>query len=167
MGPRTAKAFEWLSSARVALGCFVVGVAAAYARILIHFGDVAWFINDDWALLVDGLVESIFTPVQQHWTTIPILLYRFYYRVFGANYLVFQATVAALHVGIVLLLRVILRRAGVSPWRANLYAGLLLLFGPGYLAIIPTLGHVLRVELPNLHLLLERPEGATTFRYCP
>src|SRR4029079_6783938 len=47
------------------------------------------------------------------------------------HYWTYQALLVATHVAVVVLLRVVLRRAGVRPWTATLVALSLLLFGAG------------------------------------
>lgn len=125
-----------VTSERAALACFVAYVVAAYPAILFYFGKDEWFFHNDWYFIVGQDLTSVFTPVEQHWSTIPILIYRLFYRSFGANYFPFLATVSALHLGVVSLLRVLMRRAGVGPWLASVTAAELVLFAPGYLSIL-------------------------------
>lgn len=120
---------------RIALIGFVAYVAIAYPLIVFHYGKNEWFIHDDWNFIVGNVLRNVFTPVEHHWSTLPILIYRLYYRTWGANYFPFLATVAALHLAVVCLLRVVMLRAGVRSWLASVVAAELVLFGPGYLSI--------------------------------
>lgn len=47
------------------------------------------------------------------------------------SYLPYQACVVAYHLAVVVLLRVLMRRAGVGPWLASAAAAVMVLFGPG------------------------------------
>lgn len=54
------------------------------------------------------------------------------YSVFGLReYWPYQLIVISLHLTVAVLLRVVMRRAGVGPWLATICAGVFVLFGPG------------------------------------
>jgi hypothetical protein len=72
-----------------------------------------------------------------HWTAAPILVYRALFRLFGLRtYMPYLGAVVALHLAAAALLRVIMRRAGVSPWIATSAAMVYALFGAGYANIL-------------------------------
>src|ERR1041385_6317383 len=131
---------RWKSPERLALAAFVVYLAVAHPLLVFYFGKDEWFIRDDWQLIVPGTLPTVFSPMEEHWITLPTLVARGLFHVFGANYPIFLALVDAEHLGIAALLRVIMRRAGVGPWLATACAALLPLFGPGYVSIIFSIG---------------------------
>jgi hypothetical protein len=92
-----------------------------------------YFFGDDWAFLLkrdlsgDGLLE----PHNEHWSTIPLLVYRTLFHVVGIDhYLLWAAMPVVLHLTVCGLLFALLRRHGIGPWVAVL-ATLLLAFGAG------------------------------------
>jgi hypothetical protein len=101
--------------------------------VLVRLGRNYWFYSDDFGLLVrrwrsgDGL----FRPQNGHWSTLPLLAYHFLYWAFGLNYGPYQLCTIVMHLTLAVLLRVIMRRAGVSPWFATITASVFVLFGPG------------------------------------
>ena len=71
--------------ARLALVAFVVGLVVA-VPVLVHQGRSQWFVADDWDFLVSRHltdVSGLFRPHAEHWTTLPIVVYRLLYAAFG------------------------------------------------------------------------------------
>lgn len=104
-----------------------------------------WFIRDDWSFLLSrnalretvGVGDWLFVPGSGHWMTVPILIYRLIEMVFGIDsYWPFLVVNMALHVGIVVAVRALMRRAGASEWTTTLVAVMLLLFGAGWENIV-------------------------------
>ena len=122
-------------SARLALCVFVVvGISIVFAvPVLVPH---QWFYLDEWDFLATrsaGNLNDLMRPHYGHWVTLPVLLYRGLFSVFGLRtYLPYQLPVDVLHVVVAALLRVIMRRAGVGPWIATAAAGLYALFGSGF-----------------------------------
>lgn len=114
---------------------FVAFVAAAGPLVLFHFGSYHWFFRDDFVFLADrdGRLPPVFEPHGgPHWVALPRLVYFVLWQGFGLRtYLPYQACVVALHLAAAVLLRVVMRRAGVGPWLASAAAAVLVLFGPG------------------------------------
>ena len=108
-----------------------VGASAMYLRMGRH----GWFFLDDWDFLTSrsaGNLNDLLRPHNQHWVTVPILVWRALWQVFGArSYLPYEVLSVLLHVGVAALLRVVMRRAGVGAWVATIAAGVFLLFGTG------------------------------------
>jgi hypothetical protein len=81
-----------------------------------------WFFGDDWEFMADrslthNTLDSLFKPHNEHWSTIPVLIYRLNYSLFGANhFLPYLLPMLAAHVGCCVLLWWLLRRAGAGPW---------------------------------------------------
>ena len=98
-------------------------------------GRKRWFFHDEWHVLIEvdgGDAASLLSPTNEHWTTLPMALYRVLFNVFGLNsYLPYQMVTISCHLLAAALLRVVMRRAGVSPWMATLAACVFLLFGAG------------------------------------
>jgi hypothetical protein len=122
------------TSARVALLVFVGYLVIAFF-VLLKLGSFRWFVSDDFMFLADRSATNLgdlFRPYNQHWVTVPLLIYRALYAVFGIRtYLPYQILVVALHLAICALLRVVMRRSGVVPWLATVVAATFVLFGPG------------------------------------
>lgn len=121
-------------SDRWALAVFVAYLVVS-VPVLLTIGADTWFSGDDWNLIAVRSATDpgdLFEPVHSHWSTVPIVLSRALYTVFGLHsYAPYQAAVIVLHLTLVVLLRVVMRRAGVGAWMATLVAGLFVLFGPG------------------------------------
>lgn len=123
-----------LGGARAAAATFAL-VAVLSVPLLAFWGRDWWFWADDWDFLAartGGDAGDLFRGHYQHWTTVPVLAYRGLWFVFGIrSYLPYQLLVIAAHLGAVALLRVVMRRAGVSPWVATLTALVFVFFGSG------------------------------------
>jgi hypothetical protein len=98
-------------------------------------GRKQWFFLDEWDYLVTrdgGSVADLFTSHNEHWTTIPIVLYRILWNVFGLRtYLPYQLMTLVAHLAVAWLVFLLIRRAGVNPWIATAGATLFALFGAG------------------------------------
>ena len=121
-------------SARDAAITFGVFLVAAGLLLVLRLGDPFWFFRDDWEFLTerDASLHDLFEPHAGHLSMGLVLYFRVWYRVFGIDsYVPFQLGVVAMHLGVVVALRALMRRAGVGPWIATLVAGSLALFGSG------------------------------------
>ena len=103
--------------------------------LFLVFGRAQWFFLDDWDFLADrnahGL-DDLFRPHNEHLSTLPILVYRALWRVFGLRtYVPYQLLAILLHLTTAALIRVVMRRAGVNPWIATAAASLFALYGAG------------------------------------
>src|SRR5437763_15713528 len=82
-----------------------------------------WFFQDEWDFLAQRTafnVHDLFRPHNEHWVTLPVLLYRALWWVFGLRtYRPYQLVIILLHLGTALLIRTVMRRAGVRPWTAT------------------------------------------------
>jgi hypothetical protein len=123
-----------LGGARVALAVFLA-VEVAAVPLLLTWGNKWWFWADDWDFLAGrtgGNLGDLFRSHYQHWVTLPVLAYRLLWTVFGIrHYVPYQLLVIVLHLIAALLLRAVMRRAGVRPWMATLVAALFVFFGAG------------------------------------
>ncbi|MDQ1509631.1 MAG: hypothetical protein QOG50_1475 [Actinomycetota bacterium] len=103
--------------------------------VILVCGRGSWFTADDWDFFsarTAGNAGDLFRSHFQHWTTIPILVYRLLWSLVGMHsYVPYQTLVILGHLTVVALLRVIMRRAGVRPWVATIVASVLVFFGAG------------------------------------
>ncbi len=108
-------------------------------------GRQQWFIRDDWAFLLSrntlrqtqGNAAWLLTAQDGHWMTPPLLMYRALDNLFGLeSYWPYLILNLAMHIGIVLLVRIACRRWGVSAWTTTLLCSILLLFGSGWENIV-------------------------------
>jgi hypothetical protein len=123
-------------SSRLAVLGFAAVLAAALALFLV-FGHSQWFFLDDWDYLADRGLGDVLRPHNEHWSTLPILVYRALWGVFGIRtYVPYQLIAILLHLTAAVLLRRVMRRAGVRPWIATVAASLFVLFGVGYQNVV-------------------------------
>jgi hypothetical protein len=126
--PRRARSSR---RAAAAFGLVLVGAAAYF----VHVGRTWWFVFDDWDFIAWRRASSpsdLMRPHNEHWSTIPILVYRGVYSLVQLHsYLPYQAVVIGLHLSVAALLRVVMRRSGVGPWTATAAASAFALFGAG------------------------------------
>jgi len=119
----------------VALGVFVIFEIVAALAIVLLIGSDNWFSwYDDKDFLVDRDatdIKGLFEPHFGHWTTLPILVYRALFNLFGLNYTAFLIVLVFVHLTTAALLRCVMRRAGVGAWTATTMASVLVLYGPG------------------------------------
>jgi hypothetical protein len=103
--------------------------------LFLVFGHSQWFFHDEWDFLVQRNahdLNNLFRPHNEHWTTLPILVFRTLWHLFGLRtYVPYQLIAIVLHLTTAVLLRVVMRRAGVNPWIATAAASLFALFGAG------------------------------------
>ncbi len=122
------------SSERWARGTFIVVMAGAVVFYL--WSDRhAWFAFDEWDFLSGrsaGSISSLLRPHNEHWSTLPILLWRALFHLFGlGSYTPYLLALLLAHLCLAVLIRVVMRRAGVRPWTATIAASLFLLLGSG------------------------------------
>ena len=141
---RARAAVAWLATDRAARRVFLVAIAGAIVAWYVA-GRRQWFIRDDWAFLITrnymrdvaGWQRWLFEPTAGHWMTVPLLIYRGLRNLFGLDsYWPFLAVNLALHLGIVLAVRQLVRRAGAAEWTNTLVCTALLVFGAGWENIV-------------------------------
>ncbi len=149
---------------RAALISFIAIEVGAYP-LLLFFGRHTWFTQDDWDFLsarTAGDLGDWFRGHFQHMVTLPILVYRLLWRLFGIRtYVPYLSLVILTHLAVAALVRALARRAGVRPWLATVIAGGFVLFGAGgeniLVAFQITFGAALMFGL--LQLLLADHDG--------
>ncbi|MGZ4692731.1 MAG: hypothetical protein ACXWA3_03800 [Acidimicrobiales bacterium] len=150
---------------RAPLVTFVVALVVGAGVVLLGFGRHRWFALDDWDFLAHrslGKVDDLFRPHNEHWSTVPVVAWRLVWAATGLHhYWAYQALVVTAHVVVIVLLRAVMRRAGVRPWTATLVALGLLLFGAGNQNIVWAfqIGFVGAMAFGLGHLLMVDHDG--------
>jgi len=100
----------------------------AWTAVTVEQVRTMWFTNDDFAFLLERTVSfrgphGLLVPHNEHWSTIPILLFRMDFALFGMrHYLPYAVMAVACHVLISVLVFALLRVSRVRPWVAVLGA---------------------------------------------
>ena len=125
-----------LTEARLLLALLVVA-AAVQGVIALRLARTSWFGVDalDYVTTrgpVSSADEGLFRPYGGHWQTIPLLVYRGLFSVFGLHsYLPYVAVALVLHLAIVFVLFALLRSVGAHVRTAAFTSGLVLFYGAG------------------------------------
>ncbi|MGC8626281.1 MAG: hypothetical protein ACP5VR_01800 [Acidimicrobiales bacterium] len=150
----------------------LVGTFAFWAVMDRHL----WFFGDEWSFLVrrglwhwPGSKLGIWFPHNEHWSTLPILLWRGLYNVFHlSTYMPYLVPLLLAQVGVVHLAWRLCRREGTGPWVATAVVAVLGFLGAGSedLAWAFQIGFVGSVlfGLLAFDLLERRPPGPETAR---
>jgi hypothetical protein len=113
---------------------FVVLVVAL--PILLVWGDGQWFGQDEWSFLANRklpTVDGLFAAHNGHWVTIPLVLFRLNFELFGLNsYLPYQFLVVLAHLTVAGLVHTIMRRVGVRAWIATALIVGFVFYGAGW-----------------------------------
>lgn len=126
--------WQRMSSPRAAVWLFALALVAG-SLYHVWVGGMLWFAGDIWTLL--GRFTQVdpvgpFAPHNGHLIAIPWLIFRALFEVFGiSSYLPYLVVGVATHASVAVLVRMVVRRCGVSPWLATLFAAALIAFGPG------------------------------------
>lgn len=132
---RTATSVEMQTRrARLALWIMVV-VAGTW---ILYRARNLWFGGDDWYILLDRSVHphagqlGVFDAFNEHWTTLPILVFRALYAVFGiSTYWPYLVLLVVVHLAIVVLLWHVMVRSAIDPWLALGFTALTTIAGVG------------------------------------
>ncbi len=151
------------ASARAAGWVFVAALVVAFPLYLWR-GNEQWFFLDEWDYLAARSlsISDLLRPHNEHWTTLPIVVYRVLWRFVGLrSYVPYQVIIVALQLGAAVLLRRIMRRAGVGPWVATTAASIFLFLGSGRQNIIWAfqIGFVGALVCGLAHLILSDHDG--------
>ncbi len=99
--------------------------------LLLYLGRHLWFFFDEWDIVGNHQLP-LFQPHNEHWSTLPYLVYAALYRLFGLRtYLPYLAVVLLLHVAAAHQLWLLMRRAGVGDWLATAATTVFLVMGAG------------------------------------
>ena len=113
-----------------------MSLVVAFA-LLLYITRTQWFYFDEWAFLTDrgfaGQPLDLFRPHNEHWSTIPILIYRALFALFAVrSYLPYMAVLLLIHIAVAHLLWRLMRREGVDGWVATSLSAVFLVFGAGW-----------------------------------
>jgi hypothetical protein len=115
---------------RPALAVHLASLALAGA-VLLYLGRDFWFHYDEWDIVGNHSL-GLFQPHNEHWSTLPYLVYRALYPIFGLRqYLPYLAVVVILHLGVAHLAWRVMRHEGLGDWLATGVAGAFLVLGAG------------------------------------
>jgi hypothetical protein len=126
-----------LDENRVCAALLSVGVLASGA-ILVAFSNGLYFVGDSWDFLlhrgtIDGADRGLLSPHNEHWSTLPILVFRGMFAVFGLeHFLPYVLLMIVTHMLLCVLVYVVLTSLGSARWPALLATLLLAFFGGGY-----------------------------------
>jgi hypothetical protein len=132
----TLTEMQGLASRRGPVVVLIAGLVAS-AGLLIGLASQLWFFGDDWEFLlhrgtVAGADRGLLSPHNEHWSTVPILVYRAIFAMVGLReYLPYALPVIAAHLGVVTLMYLLLVRFGTSAWVAVAVALFLAFLGAG------------------------------------
>ena len=108
---------------RAAIPWWVLAVGLLGASVMwLLLNSKLWFYFDTWDFILNrGPVPSqnlgLWAPHNEHWSTLPILLFRLLFSIFGLkHHLPYDVPLIVMHLVICLAIVWFLRRAGVSPW---------------------------------------------------
>ncbi len=147
---------------------FVAALCVGYVLLLI-LGRDQWFLLDEWAfigprypLLSTDYLEYLLRPHNEHWHSFDGLMFQMLLpRVGLRQYVAYLAVSNLFHVGVVVALRGVLRRVGLSPFWATAAACTFILFGRGSQNLISAfqIGFVASVAFGLAHLLASDHDG--------
>jgi hypothetical protein len=139
-----ARVFAALRSARQQRDIAPLGVPLHWISLVAAFAFLLWenrhqwFWADEWALLVDrGILGhhqlGLWEPHNEHWSTIPVLIYRGLFAVFGVRtYLPYIVLVILLQLITVHLLWRIMLRIGITAIIASCTCAVFAILGSGW-----------------------------------
>ncbi len=123
-----------VSGDRVALWVFCAALVVA-VPVLFHAAREQWFFLDEWDFLADRDLMSlndVLRPHNEHWHSLGVVTYRLIFQVVGTRaYWPYLVPVITAHLASVVLVRVVMRRAGADAWIATAGCIALLFLGPG------------------------------------
>jgi len=105
--------------------------------LLLFFNRRDYFFADEWDFVLRrGLTHAelgLFTPHNEHWSTIPILVFRTVFHFAGArSYLPYLLPMLALHLAVAHLIWRTMLRVGVGPLLSTTLVGMFVVLGAGY-----------------------------------
>jgi hypothetical protein len=113
----------------------VLTLLAGFAILMVH-NRYQWFWGDEWAFIADrgpGLADMrLFEAHNEHWSTIPVLVYWVLLSTVGlSSYLPYAAVVVLFHLALAHLLWRACLRVGARPEIATVVAGVFVVLGAG------------------------------------
>lgn len=134
--------------------------------LLLYCNRDQWFFGDEWDFLahrgVTGADHSLWEPHTEHWSTVPILIYRALYSLYGVRtYVPYVVVLVLLHLAVAHLLWRVLLQAGVDQTVATALATVFVVLGAGYENLLWAfqIGFIGSVALGMAGLLLVNHDG--------
>lgn len=113
----------------------MAAAAAAAGCLLVWLGLGLTFFWDEWEFIASrslGDPMTWFVPHNEHWSTVPVLLYRSLVETVGlGSYVPYQALLVGIHLVVAVAVYVLVRRTS-GRWIALAGGALVLLFGSGF-----------------------------------
>ena len=112
----------------------VVVLLVVAVAVLLFLARGMTFFADEWAVIAerDLSLDGFLRPFNEHWLGVTIALYRIWLGLFGLeSYVPYQILLVAVHVVVVVLLYLLVRRAA-GPWVGVGAAAIAALFGSGF-----------------------------------
>jgi hypothetical protein len=108
----------------------------AAGGFLLYESTMQWFYLDEWDFLGFRGIRlgnnGIFDPHNEHWTTIPIVIWRGLFNLVGVrHYWIYAIPMVVAHLAVVHLLWRLMLRHGVDPWTATLLVAAFAVLGVG------------------------------------
>ena len=163
---QVASAWRWACrhQQRIA-GWLTAGTLGAALVFLLMIGRNRWFDTDEWDLLIDRRLfgghggSGLLQPHNEHWLTVPILMYRLLFSVFAVRtYVPYLLMVTLAHLLVVGLVWLVLRRLGVDVWVCFVAVAAIAFLGAGVDDIISPFQTALLLSLAaGLAALLVAP----------
>ena len=155
------------SARSVSDAIFVSAIVVAVPLIFVR-GKHSFFL-DDWDFLADRSLTSaddLFLPHNEHWSTLPIIVYRVLWSLVGLRYWPYQLVLIVLHLSAAFLLRKIMLRSGIDVWIATVAAVLFVFLGSGRDDIVSAfqIGFVGSLVCGLAHLIFADHDGASDRR---
>jgi hypothetical protein len=134
--PDTRSPLRWRTrevAGPVVLGVHILTLVGGVG-FLLWLNRRLWFFGDDWDFITDrGLTNArykLFYPHNEHWSTLPILLWRALFVIDGAHhYWVYLLPTLLAHAAVGHVMWRVALRAGVGPWLATTVVTLFLIDG--------------------------------------
>lgn len=109
------------------------------AAVLLWIGRGTWTAVDDWMLSAPrdwADPASLLRDHNQHFSLVPVVIYKTLFSLFGfTDYWPYRVLGVGIHLSLVVVVRLCIRRVGVGPWMATATAGCLALFNGGGLVL--------------------------------
>lgn len=133
--PEAAKE-DGARSVGILVGLHVLSLVAGFS-ILLYANRDQWFFGDEWEFLGHrGILhgdKSIWVPHTDHWSTVPIIIYRALFNLYGVRtYVPYVVVLLLLHLALTHLLWQLMRKIGADLTLATGLAAVFAIFGAGY-----------------------------------
>jgi hypothetical protein len=161
---------HWLVTERAAVIAHLLSLLVTLA-VLLYYGSHQWFFTDEWEFITRNLPGQgrlgLFVPHNEHWSTIPILIYRVLFAAVGLHsYIPYILVLILLHLAAAHLAWRLAMRAGARAWVATSVAAIFLMLGVGWEQMVSAfqVGFSLSLVCGLAWLLINDHDGPAAFR---